>query len=284
MVGLITEEMFKGVTLTHYPQARLVGDVSPMLADGDRLWVGYRFFSEDAFAWVRRSAGRAATVMAIYFADTKHQFLTDLPSGVSVRPIAEIDATSLAGKYNDLIRVLLRGLDLPADSLDMAQHTAMVSGSVVAPVTTICEADVHESLSAFKHPCSSKADLRYQLAAAVVLNAWIENERRLGFVQRKSFYAFKQQVGAIVRWAFEAQLSGVTIWSEPGPRGPILFVRIDGVDFSFHAIPRADEFARKGVEGPTWSGVRLKPMASIVLAWARALRHIPNDSTAASRH
>jgi hypothetical protein len=36
------------------------------------------------------------------------------------------------------------------------------------------------------------AKLRRLMAAAVVLNARIESERRLGFSQRKKFYAFKQ--------------------------------------------------------------------------------------------
>jgi hypothetical protein len=51
----------------------------------------------------------------------------------------------------------------------------------------VTEADVHEALVALKRPCLSKADLRYQLACAVVLNTWIENERRLGFTQRNRF-------------------------------------------------------------------------------------------------
>ena len=56
--------------MTHYPQARLIGATVPMLASGDTLWVGYRFFSENAYEWARRSAGNATRVVALYFADT----------------------------------------------------------------------------------------------------------------------------------------------------------------------------------------------------------------------
>jgi hypothetical protein len=52
----------------------------------------------------------------------------------------------------------------------------------------------------------------------------------------------------------------------------ILYERIDDVDFSFHAIPGTDAFLEAGDNAPTWSGMRLKPVAPIVLAWARAMR------------
>jgi hypothetical protein len=140
------------------------------------------------------------------------------------------------------------------------------------PPSPVLEADVHEALAALKRPCSSKSELRYQLAAAVVLNIWIEDERRLGFVGRKKFYAFKQKVGALVQWAANARPEGVRIWAEAGSKEPILYIRIDDVDFSFHAIPGTNAFLAAGNKALTWSGVRLKPIAPIVFAWARALR------------
>lgn len=52
---------------------------------------------------------------------------------------------------------------------------------------------------------------------------------------------------------------------------PLLFVRIDDVDFSFHAIPNARDFVDSSHEQLIWNAVRLKPIAPIVLAWARSL-------------
>src|SRR5262249_42861390 len=152
---------------------------------------------------------------------------------------------------------------LPA-VLNTDQLASVVRGQSKAPPAPILEADVHEALAALKCPCTSKSELRYQLAAAVVLNAWIEDERRLGFVGRKKFYAFKQKVGTLVRWAANAKLLGVRIWAETVSSKPILFVRIDDVDFSFHAIPDAHTFLDQG-NSVSWSGVRLKPIAPIVL-------------------
>ena len=277
IVGQVAEQAFPEVALTHYPEARLVGRASPMLASGDDLWIGYRFFSEDAYAWARRSAGSASRVVALYFADTKYQFRTDLPSGTEVLSIALVDSIKVGGRYQDLIRILLRGLELPAEAPVPEQLASIVLGRAQALATPVSEADVHEALVALKRPCRSKSELRYQLASAVVLNAWIEDERRLGFVRRKKFYAFKQQIGALAKWAAEAELPGVRLWAETacGSTAPILYVRIDGVDFSFHAIPTASDLFNSGNEQLRWSGVRLKPIAPLVLAWARALRSPP---------
>ena len=137
----------------------------------------------------------------------------------------------------------------------------------------IAEADVSEALAALKRPCTSKSEFRYQLAAGVLLNAWIEEERRLGFVRRKKFYAFKQQIGALVKWAVNEGLPGTRVWADTESIRPILYIRIDDVDFSFHAIPNTNDFLESGIHTPIWSGVRLKPIAPIVLEWARAMRN-----------
>jgi hypothetical protein len=272
IASYVVQGAFKDAELTHYPRTRLVGGMSPMFASGSELWIGYRFFSEDAYAWARQTAGDASRIIALYFADTKYQFKTDLPPSAEVRSIAQFDATELDGKYEDLIRVLLRGLELPEDLPDPEQLASIVTGRTEAPSAPIREADVHEALAALKRPCTSKSEFRYQLAAAVLLNAWIEDERRLGFGNRKKFYAFKQTVGEIIKWAADARLPGVTIWAEFLSNGPILYVRVDDVDFSFHAIPGAIIFLGAGDDALRWSGVRLKSIAPIVLAWARELR------------
>lgn len=283
IAGEVAEEAFQAFSLTHYPQARLIGAAVPMLASGEDLWVGYRFFSEDAYEWARRSAGNAARVVALYFADTKYQFKTDLPRGMTVQSIAHLDSTELGGRHQDLIRVLLRGLELPTEAPGPECLAPIILGHANAPVTPLSEADVHEALAALKRPCGSKSELRYQLAAAVVLNAWIESERRLGFSHRKKFYAFKEKVDWLTNWVMTAEPAGVRLWAEalPHSKTPILYIRVDQVDFSFHAIPVARRLLDSGRSQLTWSGVRLKPIAPLVLAWARALLE-PGVSTTAS--
>ena len=236
IVGEVAEQAFPDFQLQHYPEAKLIRDPSPMLSDGSKLWLGYRFFSEDAYQWARCNSGKAARVIALYFADTKYQFRTDLPSDAEVQSISQLDSTRLGGRHEDLIIALLRQLELPTKIPPDGHLAAIVHGIVDAPVTPVREIDVNEALAALKRPCFSKAELRYQLASGVVLNSWIEEERRLGFRQRKKFYAFKERIGALVEWAATARLRGVKIWEDNLGVGntPILYVRIDDVDFSFH--------------------------------------------------
>jgi hypothetical protein len=164
-------------------------------------------------------------------------------------------------------------LELPVE-FGFAENEAgsIVKGLVPAPPVEISEGDVHEALVALRLQCNSKSDFRYQLAAGVVLNAWIENERNLGYPQERKFYAFKHRIGNLVTWAADKDLPGVRIWAEIEPNGPLLLIRVDDVDFSFHAIPGAKRFYNSHDKALVWSGVRLKPIAPIVLARARALR------------
>ena len=242
IVTEVVEEAFVDVAMTHYPGNRLVGGVTPMFANESNFWIGYRFLSEDAYAWGRRSSGKASKIIVFYFADTKYQFRIDLPPNVEVQSIAQFDATELGGKFEEFIRVLLRKLELPEHGTNTQDLASIVMGRKSAPPTSIVEADVNEALAALKRPCRSKSELRYQLAAGVLLNAWIEDERRLGFVLRKKFYAFKQKIGALVKWAVNEGLPGTRVWADKESNRPILYIRIDDVDFSFHAIPNTNDF------------------------------------------
>ena len=125
-----------------------------------------------------------------------------------------------------------------------------------------------------KCPCSTKGDLAYQLSAGVLLNAWIDGERRLGYKDRKAFYAFKQKIRELAEWAIVHKPEGVIVWAErpANEQMPALYIRIDSVDFSFHAVPLRGMLEGSGAEDLRWSGVRLKPMAPLVLDWGRRLR------------
>ena len=243
-------------TLSHYPKARIAGGYSPMLASGTDLWLGFRFFSEDAFAWARSNAGNASHVVALYFADTRYQFKTDLPGGTSVRSVSQVDA-ELGDEYQDLILSLLRQLELPTEVPPLSSLEAIVHGRVPAPTMRVSDSDVNEAHAALRRPCYSKAELRYQLAAGVVLNAWIENERALGFIRRKKFYAFKQRIGTLLRWVVDNPIPGVRFWVErlADSSQPIVFIRVDGVDFSFHAIPGSQDLTSRDQQPSTWFSV-----------------------------
>jgi hypothetical protein len=256
-------------SLAHYPDARLIGGGTPILADGHKIWISHSFFSEDAYSWARKNASAASEVRVMYFADTKYQFLRDLPPNAKVHSVAELDATLLGGEHYDLILALARGLDLPSAELFDTSLEDVVRGVTVVESQQVTESDVHEALAALRRPCEGKEELRYQLAAGVVLNAWIQDERALGHTKRKAFYAFKARLAQLAQWAVIANIDGVSVWLDHATKlgQAIVYFRIDGVDFSYHSIPVGDVV----LEQPklSWTGVRLKPIAPIVLKWAR---------------
>lgn len=280
LVSEAVADAFSGTDLQHYPYARATAGPSPMFSAGSDLWIGHRFFSENAYEWARRSADRARRVIAFYFADTKYQYRIDLPRNAEVLSLTELDATKLEGRYEDLIRTLQRRLEVPAPVTDHDGLWRIVTGNHPGITGAVTEGDVHEALAALQRPCGSKDELRYQLAAAVVLNAWIEGERNLGFPQRKKFYAFKRRVDELARWAKSVRPPGVTIWAEAlgAERRPVIYIRIDDIDFSFHEISFARELCDAETARSEWSGVRLKPVASFLLQWARYLRQREIDA------
>lgn len=269
LISGIIEKSNRYRGLQHYPTSRLVGS-SPMFARSNDIRIGYRYFSEDVYKWARASSHYKESVLSVYFAETKYQIDTTLPPNARVTSATEFDEAE-GGICRDLINVLLR-MEVPQIDISDDALYSVVYGRVESLPIMVSDADVHESLAVLKSRCNSKQALRYHLSAAVVINAWIDQERKAGFVQRKKFYAFKQQIPELVMWAKRAQPEGVCVWREvsSSTKEPALFIRIDGVDFSFHAIPKVVNLADES-SSLRWSGVRLKPIAPIVLRWARGL-------------
>jgi hypothetical protein len=274
LAGEIAEDVFASEGLEHYPESRISLGSAPMFAAKGGLWVGYRFFSEHAHAWARRCASGTDRVVALYFADTTHQFLTDLPANAQVHSIAHLDAAALGGKYGDLVLALLRKVAPASGSLPDADLARVVLGQQLHDCGPITEEDVYESLAALKCPCNSKGDLAYQLSAGVLLNAWIDEERRLGFKERKAFYAFKQKIRELAEWAVNSRPEEVVVWVErtENESTAALHIRVDGVDFGFHAVPLGNLSESLVATEHKWSGIRLKPMAPLVLDWGRRFR------------
>jgi hypothetical protein len=275
LIGEMLEDAYGHRELLSHPTSRLTRSASPLFVskDGD-LWLGYRYFSEDAYIWARRHASKAAHLRALYIADTKYQFRTDLPEGALVQSASAFDRDMLEGRYAEQIRVLQRRVELSPRRQEDAQMPMILAGEIAAEPVAVGEGDVHEALTGIHILCHTKADLRYCLACAVVLNVWIEEERRTGFRGRKKFYAaFKPRVAELARWAQAANLEGVLTWYESGADqvSPLICFRIDNVDFTFQAIPIPDGISAGG-GSQAWRGVRLKPIAPLVLTWARTLR------------
>ncbi len=116
LVSNIIDRAYEGDELCYYPLSRLVNGSSPNVCTRIRLWIGYRFFSENAYHWARKASSLAQIVVCFYFADTKHQFDTTIPENASVIPITQFDACNLAGESQGSHTHILRQMGKPPPS------------------------------------------------------------------------------------------------------------------------------------------------------------------------
>ncbi len=237
----------------------------------DGRTVGYRYFSEDAYALARRLAEMSENVLVLYCVETKYQYVTSLPSGATVLSMRTFDADAIDGKFSQQILALqtefqsLKPTLLPSKDLCTKINSALSERQ--APPS---DHHVNEALGRLHCPVRGPADLAYFLASANLVNAWIEHERKAGHAKRKKFYAFKQRVGEV--------LSAIIPKKPPDCEfardSKYLYVALFGVVFSFTSIPLSPTSKAmvpySEIPPPFWKEVRLKPIAPLVLEWGRA--------------
>ena len=243
-----------------------------------QLIIGFCFFQDQAHEWCREQSGCAAKVgqdsgqeiLCLYVAPTLHQFKRGLPSGSRAISIADFNMQYCEGRFDRQIERINHLLDEPRQCSDETWD-AIKTGQLFNTVR-ITTSEIHEALEALKLPTRSVDDFRYQLAAGVLLNAWLDqatpNQKKL-----KAFYAFKETLGRIINENVHLDETRVDIWrgESSGADNDVVYARVDGTEFSFHAIPR--HFSSIPVlHHQEWSGVRLKPFAPLVLAYCRRLR------------
>ena len=122
---------------------------------------------------------------------------------------------------------------------------------------------------------TEKGDAAYFFACANLLNAALSGKYGSSVTVKnlsKEVYSFKAKVGHVVEALMVTPIDGVDIYVEEG--GPV-YVKVGEIQFSFHAIPQTpivETFARsKRNRKQEWSGVRLQPIAPLVLDWGRAM-------------
>ena len=186
-------------------------------------------------------------------------------------------AIELGGRYEEFIRILLRGLETPAEGPYPEQLVApIVLGRTQAPPAPVVEADVHEALAALKRPCT--LEIRASLPA--------RRRRSFSTLGLKMSDALGSSAGKssmpsttdwrLAKWAADASLPGVRLWAEAERpiEAPILYVRIDDVDFSFMRYQGPTPFSIQATSAHMERHAA-KANRTNRTRWARALRSPP---------
>jgi hypothetical protein len=180
-------------------------------------------------------------------------------------------------KYLPQVRFLLNNLQLRDDpglfSPEAELRARILSGN--EREIEITTADLREAKAGLGRVIATKGDAAYVLACANLLNAALNKRLRLyRGAQRleKEVYSFKAHLCKSVEQIVEHAPEGTDTHVAPDD---LILIRVNGIQFSFHAISRTPSLrayaASESNALQEWSGIRLQPVASLVLAWARAV-------------
>ena len=262
---------------------RLEGEhFEPFLAQSRQLWITCSFTEEKAHRLAIRLLGQAERILSIYCHPTftKHHRCED--RSALVVPLPEF-LRSLAqpvfARYVEQTRFLINHLHFDSGVLENAIHETtdvlrakMASGPPKMPIKT---SELREAKAGLGIMTRTAAEVAYVCACASLLNAALNRKTRLyegALDLPKEVYSFKAVLLRAVEDLIDTPLPEVALHID---RDDLVYIRVLGVQFTFHAIPRSPRlqaYARSNRNFPqTWSGLRLQPIAPLVLAWARAL-------------
>ena len=257
-----------------------VSSYEPFLSDERRLWLFDSFTEQKAHRHAIQLSGQAERIVGVYCQPTltRHHRCSDGSCEVvSLGEFLRGLSPELHARYLGQARFLVN--HLRSDERDRVEPKTSreLAELLKAPSKPLAihTSDLREAKAGLGIVVGSTADAAYVCACANLLNAALN--KKLGTYDgslrlAKEVYSFKAVLGNAICDMVQDRLEGVEVYVEPS--GPV-YVTVRGVQFSFHAIPHLPDLAAYA-SSPTnrrqeWSGVRLQPMASLALRWARAL-------------
>jgi hypothetical protein len=254
---------------------------APFLSQGRSLWIGYAFTEENAHRFAIRNAPHCDRLVVAFCRPTfTRHHRCDRPSAqvVSLPGFLDLASAETRRRYMPHARFLLNNLIHAAAAAPPSAAAQTLAGRISSsgrermPIHTSA---VREARAGLGVCVQSAADCAYFFACANLLNAALNPNLGLyaGSLRLcKEVYSFKSVVAAAIEGIVAEPIDGVSCYFDPDGTA---YVTVLGVQFSFHAIPRTSRiaayiFSGRNVPQP-WSGVRLQPIAPLVLEWASAL-------------
>jgi hypothetical protein len=278
LIAYVAEEIFG--SLREYMSYDGLGSFEPFLSKGKDLWIAYSFTEEKAHRLGIRIGGKCRQLMVIYCHPTFTKHHRCQRSDVRILSLSELlcmGSAELRAHYLPQARFLLNHLraDLgPDGSLSSRELSKRINGDkeLASPIET---SQLREAKAGLGIVIGSSADAAYVFSCANLLNAALNRQLRLyqGTQQlEKEVYSFKAKLWEIIESLTQFPLPSVDIYVADGG---LVLVTVEGVQFSFHCIPKTAiirSFAASSKDThQEWRGIRLQPIAGLVMDWARAL-------------
>lgn len=252
----------------------------PFLSRGNELWLMYAFNEEKAHRLAIANSGKCHSLIVIYCHPTftQHHRCNEKTARVlSLSEFLSMGSPDIRVRYIPQMRFLLNHLRsdtaVPHPVSEESLRLQILSGSKTP--REIQTSELREAKAGLGRAIVTTGDAAYVLACANLLNAAMN--RKLGLYKgtqrlEKEVYSFKAHLARSLEELIRNHPPSTEVYVSPED---LVLIRINGVQLSFHAIPRTP-FVREYTSLPEnrpqqWSGIRLQPVAPLILDWARTL-------------
>lgn len=256
----------------------------PFLSNGRDTWISFSFTEEKAHRLALRLRGQAGRIIVVYCHPTfskHHRISEEGISVVSLTQFLRLFGPEALRRYIDPARFLINHICLSSDIFSrehrLDSKTAMEQLYSQTNPVEIKTADLREAKAGLCIMVKTAADAAYVCACANLLNAAMNrslNVYRGSVVLTKNVYSFKEVLGRAIEEIILSRPDGVKVFVGTDD---LIYIKVCGLQFSFHAIPRTgtiSHFQRSNDNIPQkWDEKRLQPVAPLVLRWARCLVH-----------
>jgi hypothetical protein len=272
----------------------------PMFSNGRKFWIYFCWEESTAHRFGLLYATQCDRMLIVYAIPvyTKHHRCEH--RGVEILSLSE---------YVDRLRYPIRAIFdrqlwyiregfLPNQDQELIWNP---TGSEIKELTPIRPEELRESMSIRELTLENENDVAYILSAYNLINAWVARIKddkvfrdREGLF--KELYSFKNRLSAAIARLTLIKIPNVRIFIDTSTSKNTTYITVKGVQFSFHYITLKNIMIKyeKSKENPQvikgdyledyskcsdnqfqeWTGYRLQPIASLVLAWARHERRI----------
>ena len=260
------------------PQPR---SMLPLWANKRALWVTARWSEEKAHRLAIYSANQCEELIVVYCHPTfsrHHRCSYPKTKVISLLGFVSGEYNGRKSQYNRQARFLLNNLQsLNIESKKKAKKSRDIRSDILKANNTlklnIPISLLREAKSGLEIEVVTVGSAAYFFSCANLLNATLSGRYGIGSIPsnlEKAVYSFKRRVGKVVESIIDNPIQGVEIYFDH----QLMYVTIDTIQFSCHAIPRTKKIRgfinSKANERQNWSGIRLQPISPMVLDWGRA--------------
>lgn len=268
--------------LTPHPQFfQSARPITPLWANERILWVTYAWTEEKAHRFALYNANQCDELVVVYCHPTfssHHRCSYPKTRIMSLLNFVSGNQNRKRSVYHRQAKFLINNLKIhdiktKKQSLNSRYFALEIMRMNNEKTLTIPVSLLREAKSGMEFEVATSQDAAYFFSCANLLNAALTGRYGIGSIPRslqKEVYSFKAQVGKVVESLIKNPIDGIEIYFDER----LLYVMIDGIQFSFHAISRTPPIrnfiASKGNQKQHWCGIRLQPISPLVLDWGRA--------------